>query len=151
MRPRQRRCGRAPSRASGAARRHRRRRLCRQQAARARLRAADGKLAITLVEARRTYTAPPLSNGVLGGLRDLSDQQFGYDKIAAAGIGVVFATATGVDPQARTVTLSTGDTLPYDKLVIAPGIELRWDALPGYSEAAANASAACLDDGCRAV
>ena len=102
------------------------------------LRAADGKLAITLVEARRTYTAPPLSNGVLGGLRQLSDQQFGYDKIAAAGIGVVFATATGVDAQARTVTLSTGSTLPYDRLVIAPGIELRWDALPGYSEAAAN-------------
>ena len=102
------------------------------------LRAAEGKLAITLVEARRTYTAPPLSNGVLGGLRQLSDQQFGYDKIAAAGIGVVFATATGVDAQARSVTLSTGDTLPYDRLVIAPGIEFRWDALPGYSEVAAS-------------
>ena len=36
------------------------------------------------------------------------------------------------------VTLSTGSTLPYDRLVIAPGIELRWDALPGYSEAAAS-------------
>jgi len=102
------------------------------------LRAADQRIAITLVEARRTYTAPPLSNGVLGGIRKLSDQQFGYEKTAAAGIGVVFATATGVDAAARNVTLSTGTTLPYDRLVIAPGIEFRWDALPGYSESAAS-------------
>ena len=101
------------------------------------LRAADAKLAITLVEARSTYTAPPLSNGVLGGLRQLSQQQFGYDKIAAAGIKVAIATATAIDAQARSVTLSTGDTLPYDRLVLAPGIELRFDAISGYSEAAA--------------
>jgi len=101
------------------------------------LREADGRIAITLVEARRIYTAPPLSNGVLGGLRDLGQQQFGYDKIAAAGVTMAFAAATAVDAQARNVTLSTGDKLPYDRLVLAPGIDLRWDALPGYSEAAA--------------
>jgi len=101
------------------------------------LRQADSRLAVTLVEARRTYTAPPLSNGVLGGLRTLSQQEFGYDKIAAAGISVVVATATAVDAQARNVTLSTGDKLSYDRLVLAPGIALRFDALPGYSEAAA--------------
>jgi sulfide dehydrogenase [flavocytochrome c] flavoprotein chain len=101
------------------------------------LRAADSRLAVTLVEARKTYTAPPLSNGVLGGLRDLAAQQFGYDKVAAAGINVAIAAATAVDPQARSVTLSTGDKLPYDKLVVAPGIDLRFDALRGYDEAAA--------------
>src|SRR6202166_4721034 len=101
------------------------------------LRSADAKLAITLVEARSTYTAPPLSNGVLGGLRELSQQQFGYDKIAAAGIKVAIATATTIDAQARSVALSTGDTLPYDRLVLAPGIELKFDAIKGYSEAAA--------------
>jgi sulfide dehydrogenase [flavocytochrome c] flavoprotein chain len=101
------------------------------------LRKADGRIAVTLVEARRTYTAPPMSNGVLGGVRDLSQQQFGYDKIAASGITVAFAGATAVDGQARTVTLSTGDKLPYDRLVLAPGIALRFDSLPGYSEAAA--------------
>jgi sulfide dehydrogenase [flavocytochrome c] flavoprotein subunit len=101
------------------------------------LRAADSRLAVTLVEAHRIYTAPPLSNGVLGGMRDLANQQFGYDKITAAGINVAFATVTAVDTQARSVTLSSGEKLPYDKLVLAPGIELRFDALPGYDEAAA--------------
>jgi len=102
------------------------------------LRSADDKLAITLIEARPTYTAPPLSNGVLGGLRELSQQQFGYDKIAAAGIKVAIAAATAVDSAKRTVTLSSGDTLAYDRLVLAPGIELRFDAIKGYSEAAAE-------------
>ena len=122
--------------AGRAAHRHRRRRLCRRSL---RPRAACGrpKIAITLVEARQTYTAPPLSNGVLGGVRELSQQQFGYDKIAAAGIKVVIAAATAVDAQARSVTLSSGDNLPYDRLVLAPGIELKFDALTGYSEAAA--------------
>jgi sulfide dehydrogenase [flavocytochrome c] flavoprotein chain len=102
------------------------------------LRAANDKIAITLVEARSTYTAPPLSNGMLGGLRELSQQQFGYDKIAAAGIAVKIAAATAIDPQGRSVTLSSGDKLDYDRLVLAPGIELRFDAIKGYSEAAAE-------------
>jgi NADPH-dependent 2,4-dienoyl-CoA reductase/sulfur reductase-like enzyme len=101
------------------------------------LREIDNRVAITLVEARRTYTALPLSNGVLGGIRQLADQQFSYEQIAAAGIKVAFASATAVDPQARRVTLSTGERLPYDRLVLAPGIDFHWDALPGYDQAAA--------------
>ena len=75
---------------------------------------------------------------MIGGLRELRSQQFGYDKIAADGIQVVFATATDVDPQARTVALDSGPSLAYDRLVLAPGIDIRWDALPGYNEAAAE-------------
>ena len=55
------------------------------------LRRLDERVDVTLVEASRTYTVPPLVNGVLGGLRELSAQQFGYDKIAASGIKVAFA------------------------------------------------------------
>ncbi len=101
------------------------------------LRAANDKIAVTLIEANATYTSPPMSNAVLGGLRDLSSLQSGYDRIAAAGVTVKVATASGVDAQARTVSLSTGDKLSYDRLVLAPGIALRFDALSGYTEAAA--------------
>jgi len=101
------------------------------------LRSADPKLAVTLVEPRRIYMAPPLSNAVLAGIRPLAGQQFGYDKIAAAGITVVHSRATAADPQARTVTLETGDKLSYDRLVLAPGISLRFDAIRGYDQAAA--------------
>lgn len=101
------------------------------------LKREDPRIQVTLVEANRTFTACPFSNGVIGGLRELKSQQYGYDKIAAAGIDVVFETASAVDPQARTVRAGER-TLPYDRLVLAPGIDINFNALPGYSEAAAE-------------
>jgi sulfide dehydrogenase [flavocytochrome c] flavoprotein chain len=98
----------------------------------------DPRVTVTLVEASRTFTACPFSNSVIAGLRDLTTQQFGYDKTAASGVAINFATATAVDTQARTVILSDGVRLGYDRLVTAPGIDIRWDSLPGYTEAAAE-------------
>ena len=99
------------------------------------LRQADARIAVTLVEANATFTACPFSNAVIGGLRELSAQQFTYERVAADGVVVARAMATAVD--ARSVTLADGAHLPYDRLVLAPGIDIRWDALPGYDEAAA--------------
>ena len=88
-----------------------------------------------MVETNPTYTACPFSNDVIAGLRDIKEQQFGYGKIG--GVTLAQETATGIDATARTVTLGNGSKLSYDRLVLAPGIELRFDALPGYTEAAA--------------
>ena len=101
------------------------------------LRQADPRISVTLVEANATFTACPFSNAVIGGLRELSAQQFTYDRVAADGIVVARTTATAVDAQARTVTLADGARLSYDRLVLAPGIDIRWGALPGYDETAA--------------
>jgi NADPH-dependent 2,4-dienoyl-CoA reductase/sulfur reductase-like enzyme len=102
------------------------------------LKALDPRLTVTLIEGSQTFTACPFSNNVIAGLRDLKAQQFDYEKVTAAGIVMTFAPATGVDPQARAVTVSNGAHLAYDRLVLAPGIDLRWDGLPGYNEAAAD-------------
>ncbi len=101
------------------------------------LREADAKIAVTLVEPNATFTACPFSNAVIGGLRELAAQQFTYERVAAGGITVARAMATAVDAQARAVTLADGARLAYDRLVLAPGIDIRWGALPGYDEAAA--------------
>ncbi len=93
---------------------------------------------VTLVESNATYTACPFSNGVLAGLRPLTAQQFGYDALKKDGIVIAAQNATRVDPQARQVTLADGAALAYDRLVLAPGIDLRFDALPGYNEEAAQ-------------
>lgn len=98
----------------------------------------DG-LAVTLVEPNATYTACPFSNGVIAGLRPLSAQQFGYDALKKDGITIAAQNATRIDPQARQVTLDDGASLAYDRLVLAPGIDLRFDMLPGYDEQAAQA------------
>jgi len=97
-----------------------------------------GGVEVTLVEANPTYTACPFSNAVIAGLRPLEEQRFGYGAIRRAGVGVIHQTAGGVDPQARRVTLADGTQLPYDRLILSPGIELRFDALQGYGAAAAE-------------
>ncbi len=100
------------------------------------LRQLDAKLQVSLIEPNQTFTACPFSNEVIAGMRELPAQQFSYDKIAAGGVTVIPQAATKVDPQARIVTLADGNSLSYDRLVLSPGIDLRFDALPGYDEAA---------------
>jgi sulfide dehydrogenase [flavocytochrome c] flavoprotein subunit len=101
------------------------------------LRRIDPALDVTLIEPNRTFTACPFSNEVIAGLRDIEAQQFTYDKIIAEGVKVVAQAAAKVDPQTRVVGLADGSSLSYDRLVLAPGIDLRFEALPGYNEAAA--------------
>jgi sulfide dehydrogenase [flavocytochrome c] flavoprotein chain len=98
----------------------------------------DPRINVTLVEASPTFIACPFSNLVIAGLRDLKAQQFGYDKVAADQVMLNIAPATAVDPQGRSVSLSNGVRLEYDRLVLAPGIDIRWDGLPGYTEQAAE-------------
>jgi NADPH-dependent 2,4-dienoyl-CoA reductase/sulfur reductase-like enzyme len=101
------------------------------------LRHVDPKLQVTLIEPKTFYFACPFSNEAIAGLREFEAQQFRYDRIAADGVTVVAQTAVKVDAQARTVGLADGSSLGYDRLVLSPGIGLRFDALPGYDEAAA--------------
>jgi sulfide dehydrogenase [flavocytochrome c] flavoprotein subunit len=101
------------------------------------LRRADPRFEVTLVESNPIFTACPFSNAVIAGLRNMEAQRFGYDAIRNEGITVVPQQATGADAQARRVMLRDGSALDYDRAVLAPGIAIRWDALPGYDEAAA--------------
>jgi sulfide dehydrogenase [flavocytochrome c] flavoprotein chain len=102
------------------------------------LRRLDPRFDVALVEPNATFTACPFSNAVLAGLRDIRDQRFGYQALRAEGLKVIEAAATGIDPQARRVRLTDGANLPYDRLVVAPGIDFRWNGIPGYTEAAAE-------------
>jgi NADPH-dependent 2,4-dienoyl-CoA reductase/sulfur reductase-like enzyme len=102
------------------------------------IRRIDPRIAVTLVEASPTFTACPFSNLVIVGLRELKAQEFGYDKLAADQVTVQISPATAIDTQGRNVTLGNGASLPYDRLVLSPGIDIRWDGLPGYTEAAAE-------------
>jgi sulfide dehydrogenase [flavocytochrome c] flavoprotein subunit len=102
------------------------------------LKRVDPRINVTLVEASPTFTACPFSNVVIAGLRELPAQQFNYDKLRGDQVTVALTAATAVDAEGRAVTLANGNRLPYDRLVMAPGIDIRWDGLPGYTEAAAE-------------
>ncbi len=94
---------------------------------------------VTMIEADAQYVSCPFSNPVVAGMREMDGQQFGWDKVAAAGVKRVQARATGVDGAAKRVLLD-GGAVEYDRLVMAPGVDMRLGsdpgALPGYDRAA---------------
>ena len=102
------------------------------------LKRLDPRLSVTLLEPNKTFTACPFSNEVIAGLRDLRDQEFTYDKVGDDGVEVARVAATGIDPHARSITLANSARRTYDRLVLAPGNDFSWDAVPGYNEAAAE-------------
>ncbi len=95
-------------------------------------------LSVTLVEPNANYVACPFSNLVIGGLRSIEQQTFSYGALSAEGITIVRAMARDVDAAAKIVTLDNGTTLNYDRLILSPGIDFRWDALQGYDQAASE-------------
>ncbi|AGK58006.1 Flavocytochrome C sulfide dehydrogenase flavin-binding protein [Hyphomicrobium denitrificans 1NES1] len=104
-----------------------------------RLRTADPGLAVTLVEPKEKYTTCFYSNLYLGGFRSFRSITFDYEGVKKRGINVVTDTATAIDTTAKTVTLAHGSVpLGYDRLVVAPGIDLKFDSIEGYSPEAAK-------------
>jgi sulfide dehydrogenase [flavocytochrome c] flavoprotein subunit len=93
-------------------------------------------LAVTLIEAEPRYIACPFSNLVIHGSREIAAQTFNYDALRQSGIEFIAGRAEGVDSEKRTVTIAGGATITYDRLVLSPGIDIRFNALPGYSHAA---------------
>jgi sulfide dehydrogenase [flavocytochrome c] flavoprotein subunit len=103
------------------------------------LRRADPAIQVTLIERQRNYVTPPSSNLVVAGLQPLSAITLGYDKLRLNhGVKVVNGNAVSIDAAGRKVALESGETLPYDRLVVAPGIDFKFSALEGYSEQAAS-------------
>ena len=95
-------------------------------------------LDVTLVEPRTRFVTCPYGNLVLAGLRQIGDITHSYDGLRARGVTVVHDWATGIDAATRQVRLQGGQTLTYDRMILSPGIALRWGALEGYDEAAAE-------------
>ncbi len=93
---------------------------------------------VTLIEPNKTYTACPFSNLVLSGDRKLTEQQFSYDSLRSLGIDLLPTRAVDVDPAKRQVRTADGGVISYDRLIMAPGIAIDWQALPGYDEQAAG-------------
>ena len=96
-----------------------------------------GAIAVTLVEPGETYQTCFHSNLYVGGFRSYESIVHRYDAMTRAhGIALARATATAIDRERKQVVLSTGDRLDYDRLVVAPGIDLKYDSVPGWSQAA---------------
>jgi len=94
-------------------------------------------LSVTLIEPKTTFITCPYGNLVLAGKRQLGQITHRYDGLRKRGVTIVQDTATGIDATGRKVRLGRGGTVAYDRLIVSPGIDIRWDALEGYGQAAA--------------
>lgn len=103
------------------------------------LRIYDPSINVTLIEQNASFVTCPGSNWVLGGLRKMEDLSQNYNALKTKhGVNVVHERVTAIDPVKRIVTLNRGNTVEYDKLVMSPGIDFRWNAIEGYDEAASQ-------------
>jgi len=103
------------------------------------LRQLDPALDITLVDPLERYVTCPMSNEVLAGWRDLASITLARAGITGARIRLLRERVDVIEPQQRRVRLEDGQSLAFDRLVVAPGIRLLWNRIEGYDEGAAQA------------
>lgn len=92
-------------------------------------------LDVTLIEPQATFITCPYGNLVLGGSRRLDQITHSYDGLRARGVRIVRDIAVGIDTTGKRVRLGQGGEVAYDRLIVSPGIAIRWGALEGYTEA----------------
>ena len=99
---------------------------------------AKGAIDVTLIEPSKTYYTCFFSNLYLGGFRDYASIGHSYVKLANEGIGVVHEWADTIDRDKKQVVLGSGAKIRYDRLVVSPGIDIKYDSVAGYSPEAAS-------------
>lgn len=93
---------------------------------------------VTLIERNAQFTTCFFSNLYIGGFRTLESLTHSYQELKAQGINVVTDVAIDVDASRKAVTLISGTKVPYDRLVLSPGIDIRYDTIEGYSSEVAQ-------------
>ena len=94
---------------------------------------SEGAIDVTLIEPSRTYYTCFFSNLYIGGFREMESIAHNYATLASEyGVNVVHDWATGVDRDAKTVALAGGGSVPYDRLILSPGIDFVDGAVPGW-------------------
>jgi NADPH-dependent 2,4-dienoyl-CoA reductase/sulfur reductase-like enzyme len=100
---------------------------------------SGGTIDVTLVERDAAFVSCPLSNLVIGGSRQLADITIAYDGLEKLGVRRIRGEAVAIDASARTISLAQGGPLPYDRLILAPGVDFVYDGIPGLKSSAAQA------------
>jgi NADPH-dependent 2,4-dienoyl-CoA reductase/sulfur reductase-like enzyme len=93
-------------------------------------------LDVLLIEPEAAFVSCPMSNLVVGGSRRLAEITRPYDGLARAhGVRVLRDRVARIDPARRLAFLAAGPAIGYDRLVLAPGVEMMWDGVAGLAAA----------------
>ena len=98
----------------------------------------DPAIDVVLVEANEAFVSCPLSNMVLGGFKSMADITRPYTGLERRGVRVVRDMATAIDMERKQVRLQRGDALAFDRVIVSPGVDFMWEALPAMGNAAAQ-------------
>jgi sulfide dehydrogenase [flavocytochrome c] flavoprotein chain len=102
---------------------------------------SEGAIDVTVIEPNVSFVSCPMSNLVVSGNSSMPEITRSYADLSAKhGVRMVRDMVTTIDREAKTVTLSSGSKLPYDKLIVSPGVELMFDSVEGLRAAHANGS-----------
>jgi sulfite dehydrogenase len=99
------------------------------------LRLWGGQIDVTLVERNATFVSCPISNLVVGGYRQIDQISRSYEGLRKAGVRVVQGEALAIDTSARTLRLADGTVLPWDRLVVSPGVDFLTEQVGGLQSA----------------
>ena len=99
------------------------------------LRMWGGPVDVTLVERSASFVSCPISNLVVGGYKQMADITRGYDGLKAMGVKVVQGEVVAVDAAGKQVRLANGNVLPYDRLIVSPGIDFMNEQVGGLAAA----------------
>jgi sulfide dehydrogenase [flavocytochrome c] flavoprotein subunit len=97
------------------------------------LRMMDRDMEVTLVEPNSTYYTCPFSNLVVGGVKGMTDIAHDY-KTLQSKYGVNFVRAKAYQVKSNAVILEDGSKIPFDRAIVSPGIDVRYDKMPGHSQ-----------------
>ncbi len=104
------------------------------------IRMLDPAIDVVLVEPNEAFVSCPISNMVLGGFKTLADITVAYSGLEKHGVHVVRDSAAAIDLERRQVRLARGDPVSFDRVIVSPGVDFMWEALPAMASADAQAS-----------
>jgi sulfide dehydrogenase [flavocytochrome c] flavoprotein subunit len=97
------------------------------------LRFADPDVKITIIEQEPEYITCLRSNDVIVGMHTLDELTFNLNTVSSKyNINVIIDKVVGADFDKKTVRTAKGETVSYDKLVVSPGIDFKFEDYEGY-------------------
>jgi NADPH-dependent 2,4-dienoyl-CoA reductase/sulfur reductase-like enzyme len=94
---------------------------------------------VTLIERDKEFISCPLSNRVLAGVIQLKELARDYGALSARhGVKLLRGEAVAIDASGQQVRLADGTAVPYDRVIVSPGVDLMYDDIPGLREPAAR-------------
>lgn len=90
---------------------------------------------VAVIEPREHHLYQPMFSHVAGGTAPAAKATRPQASVMPKGVSWIKARVRGIDPVAKTVTLASGALVGYGQLIVCPGIQKNWDAVPGLAEA----------------